>query len=156
MYRMSLRRWSLSLDGILLPGPNRLIRMHAQDYRRLRDELLLRARASLTPALPPTPLDACRVTVTLHRPKRSLLDADAKYGAVKPLLDVLQPSRTYARSLAGRSVHDVAGGLALLRDDRDGEGGLDGCIRELRVVQVIGDARVEMLVEQLLEPPPTP
>lgn len=144
---MPTRTWTLRLDDVLLPGPNELMRMHAQDYRRLRDELLLLARASLDPALPAAPLDACTVHVTLWRPARRLLDADAKYGAVKPLLDVLQPGRGYARKVGGRQVLDTTNGLALLRDDRDGEAGLKGCIRDLRVVQRLGDPAVEVRVD---------
>jgi hypothetical protein len=142
-------RWTLEIDGVLLPGANRLIRMHAQDYRKLRDELLLLARSSLTPAAPARPLDRCRVDVELWRPRRSLLDADAKYGAVKPLLDVLQPDRGYARSIGRQRVRDVAPGLGLIRDDRDGEGDLDGCILDLRVRQHVGDPRVEVTVTGL-------
>ncbi len=140
-------RWTLRIDGVLLPGANRLIRMHAQDYRRLRDELLLLARGSLDPATPAEPIEHCRIVIDLWRPKRSLLDADAKYGAVKPLLDVLQPDRGYARSVGRQRIRDVAPGLGLIRDDGDGEGGLDGCIRDLRVRQHVGEARIELAVE---------
>lgn len=140
-------RWTVRIDGVLLPGANALIRMHAQDYRKLRDELLLLARASLTPERPAAPIDRCRVTVDLWRPRRSLLDADAKYGAVKPLLDVLQPDRAYSRRIGGHTVRDVAPGLGLIRDDRDGEGDLDGCIRDLRVRQHVGDPRIDVTVE---------
>jgi len=140
-------RWTLRIDGVLLPGANRLIRMHAQDYRRLRDELLLLARGSLAPATPAEPIEHCRIVIDLWRPKRSLLDADAKYGAVKPLLDVLQPDRGYARSVGRQRIRDVAPGLGLIRDDGDGEGGLDGCIRDLRVRQHVGEARIELAVE---------
>jgi hypothetical protein len=146
---MEAGRWTLRIDGVMLPGANRLIRMHAQDYRKLRDELLLLARGSLTPAVPPRPLERCDVTVELWRPRRSLLDADAKYGAVKPLLDVLQPDRGYARSLGSQRIRDVAPGLGLIRDDRDGEGDLDGCIRDLRVRQHVGDPRIEVTVHGL-------
>lgn len=132
---------------MLLPGANRLIRMHAQDYRRLRDELLLLARSSLAPATPDDPIERCRIVVDLWRPKRSLLDADAKYGAVKPLLDVLQPDRGYARTVGRQRIRDVAPGLGLIRDDRDGEGGLEGCIHDLRVRQHVGEARIELTVE---------
>ena len=142
-------RWTLRIDGVLLPGANRLIRMHAQDYRRLRDELLLLARGSLAPAVPAAPIERCRITVDLWRPKRSLLDADAKYGAVKPLLDVLQPDRGYARSLGARRIRDVAPGLGLIRDDRDGEGDLDGCVRDLRVRQHVGEARIEVAIDEI-------
>jgi len=149
---MSAGRWTLHLDDVLLPGPNRLIRMNAHDYRKLRDEILLLARATLTPAPPPAPLEACHVTVTLHRPARSLLDADAKYGAVKPLLDVLQPPRAYSRRVGARTVQDATAGLGLLRDDRDGEGALQGCIHTLRVVQVIGAPHVEVVVDAVQDP----
>lgn len=142
-------RWTLRIDGVLLPGANRLIRMHAQDYRRLRDELLLLARGSLAPAVPAAPLERCRITVDLWRPKRSLLDADAKYGAVKPLLDVLQPDRAYSRTLGRHRIQDVAPGLGLIRDDRDGEGDLDGCVRDLRVRQHVGEARIEATVDEV-------
>lgn len=142
-------RWTLRIDGVLLPGANRLIRMHAQDYRRLRDELLLLARGSLAPAVPAAPIERCRITVDLWRPKRSLLDADAKYGAVKPLLDVLQPDRGYARTLGSHRIRDMAPGLGLIRDDRDGEGNLDGCVRDLRVRQHVGDARIEITVDEV-------
>lgn len=148
---MDEARWTVHIDGVLLPGANALIRMHAHDYRRLRDELLLLARASLEPEVPHTPIDRCRVTIDLWRPRRSLLDADAKYGAVKPLLDVLQPDRAYTRSLGGRTIRDVAGGLGLIQDDRDGEGDLDGCIRDLRVRQHVGDPRIVVAID--VEPP---
>ncbi len=140
-------RWTLRIDGVLLPGANRLIRMHAQDYRRLRDELLLLARGSLAPAMPQEPIERCRIVVDLWRPRRSLLDADAKYGAVKPLLDVLQPDRGYARNVGRQRIRDVAPGLGLILDDRDGEGGLEGCIHDLRVRQHVGEARIELTVE---------
>ena len=139
-------RWTVRIDGVLLPGPNALMRMHAQDYRRLRDELLLLARASLAPAKPREPIERCRLTFDLWRPGHRLLDADAKYGAIKPLLDVLQPDRAYARSIGGHKVRDVAAGLGLIRDDRDGEGALDGCVRDLRVRQHVGDARVDVTI----------
>ena len=145
---MPERTWTLRLDDVLLPGPNELLRMHAHDYRRLRDELVLLARASLDPALPDAPLAACTVHVTLWRPARRLLDADAKYGAVKPLLDVLQPGRRYARKVGGQRILDTANGLPLLRDDRDGEAGLQGCIRDLRVVQRVGDPAVEVRIDE--------
>lgn len=151
---MTPGRWTLRLDDLLLPGPNRLMRMHAQDYRKLRDTILLLARSTLEPNPPAAPLDACRIVVTLHRPARSLLDADAKYGAVKPLLDVLQPPRAYSRRLGGRTIRDVTSGLGLLRDDGDGEGMLTGCVRDLRVVQVIGPPRVEVEIESVDAPTP--
>ena len=143
---MTAARWTLRIEGVLLPGANALIRMHAQDYRRLRDQLLLLARASLTPAVPAEPLERCTVTIELWRPRRSLLDADAKYGAVKPLLDVLQPDRSYARKLGARQLRDVAPGLGLIRDDRDGEGALNGCIRDLRVRQHVGEPRIDVAI----------
>lgn len=146
---MSGARWTVRIDGVLLPGANALIRMHAQDYRKLRDELLLLARSSLAPARPATPIERCRVTIELWRPRRSLLDADAKYGAVKPLLDVLQPDRAYTRRIGGHAVRDVAAGLGLIRDDRDGEGDLDGCIHDLRVRQHVGDPRIVVTVDAL-------
>jgi len=149
---MTARRWTLQLDGVLLPGPNRLIRMHAQEYRKLRDELLLLARASLTPAAPATPLAACHLRITLQRPARSLLDVDAKYGAIKPLLDVLQAGRSYTRKIGGHSLQDTTVGLSLIHDDRDGEGELTGCIRSLQVVQVVGEPRVEVVIEEDLRP----
>ncbi len=134
------------IDDVLLPGANALLRMHAQDYRRLRDSLLMLARSGLRPAAPAAPLDRCDVAIVLRRPKRSLLDADGKYGAVKPLLDVLQPDRSYGRSIGRHRVRDVAPGLGLIRDDSDGDGDLDGCIRDLRVLQRVGDARIEVTV----------
>lgn len=137
--------WTIDIDGVLLPGANRLIRMHAHDYRRLRDDLLLLARAGVTPAVPATPFAACRLRIDLWRPARSLLDADAKYGAIKPLLDVLQPDRTYARSLGGRRISDVSHGLGLIADDRDGEGDLKGCIRALHVRQHVGEPHIRVL-----------
>lgn len=138
--------WTVAIEGMLLPGANRLLRMHAHDYRRLRDDLLLLARAGLTPGAPSSPLVRCRLEIELWRPKRSLLDADAKYGAVKPLLDVLQPDRSYARKLGRRRITDVAPGLGLIADDRDGEGDLSGCIASLRVRQYVGDARIRVQV----------
>lgn len=138
--------WTIEIEGLLLPGANRLIRMNAHDYRRLRDDLLLLARAGLAPAAPPAPLPRCRVGIDLWRPSRSLLDADAKYGAVKPLLDVLQPDRRYARTLGRHRITDVAAGLGLIADDRDGEGDLAGCIVGLRVRQHVGDARIRVRV----------
>lgn len=143
---MNGARWTLRIDGVLLPGANRLIRMHAQDYRRLRDELLLLSRGSLAPGLPDAPLARCAVIVDLWRPKRSLLDADAKYGAVKPLLDVLQPDRAYGRKLGERRIRDISRGLGLIRDDSDGEGDLAGCIRDLRVRQHVGDPSIAVTV----------
>lgn len=150
---MTAGRWTIRIDGLLLPGANRLIRMHAHDYRRLRDEVLLLARAGLTPAAPHEPLPHCHIRIELWRPPRSLLDADGKYGAVKPLLDVLQPDRTFGRTLGRRRISDVASGLGLIRDDRDGEGGLDGCIRDLRVTQHVGAAAVAATVEADPEAP---
>lgn len=138
--------WTVAIEGLLLPGANRLIRMHAHDYRKLRDDLLLLARAGVTPALPSSPLERCHLEIDLWRPKRSLLDADAKYGAIKPLLDVLQPDRHYARTLGRRRITDVAPGLGLIADDRDGEGELPGCIARLRVRQHVGDARIRVQV----------
>ena len=149
---MDAGRWTVRIDGVLLPGANALIRMHAQDYRRLRDELLLLARSSLDPALPADPLERCHVTIDLWRPRHRLLDADAKYGAIKPLLDVLQPDRAYARTLGGRKIRDVAAGLGLIRDDRDGEGDLEGCIRDLRVRQHVGEPRIEVRIDALRAP----
>lgn len=143
---MDEARWTLDLPGLLLPGPNRLLRMNRHDYRRFRDELLLRARGGLTVPAPDPPLRRCAVSVHLVRPGRSLLDADAKYGAVKPLLDVLQPHRNYGRTLGGRRILDAARGLGLIADDRDGEGELDGCIRCLRVTQSVGAAHVRVEV----------
>lgn len=148
---MSAGRWTIHIDGLLLPGANRLIRMNAHDYRRLRDEVLLLARAGLEPAAPREPLPHCRVWIELWRPTRSLLDADGKYGAVKPLLDVLQPDRTYGRTLGRRRISDVAAGLGLIRDDRDGEGDLNGCVRDLRVRQHVGPPRVTATVEAVPE-----
>ena len=145
--------WTIDIDGVLLPGANRLIRMHAHDYRRLRDDLLLLARSAVTPRLPAAPLADCRLEVDLWRPARSLLDADAKYGAVKPLLDVLHPDRAYARTLGGRRITDVAPGLGLIADDRDGEGDLNGCIRLLRVRQHVGDARIRVTVSPAAREP---
>lgn len=141
--------WTVAIEGLLLPGANRLIRMHAHDYRKLRDELLLLARAGVSPAVPAAPLPRCRLEIDLWRPKRSLLDADAKYGAVKPLLDVLQPDRSYARTLGRNRIMDVAPGLGLIADDRDGEGDLPGCIAALRVRQHVGDARIRVRVSAL-------
>ena len=138
------------ISDVLLPGANALLRMHAQDYRRLRDSLLMLARSGLRPAAPAAPLARCDVTIVLHRPKRNLLDADGKYGAVKPLLDVLQPDRTYARSIGRHKVRDVAPGLGLIRDDSDGDGDLEGCIRDLRVLQRIGEPRIEVAVRDAL------
>lgn len=141
--------WTVVIDGLLLPGANRLIRMHAHDYRRFRDDLLLLARAGLSPAVPASPLARCRLDIDLWRPKRSLLDADAKYGAIKPLLDVLQPDRPYARTLGRRRITDVSPGLGLIADDRDGEGDMAGCIAALRVRQHVGDARIRVQVSRL-------
>lgn len=138
--------WTLELPGLLLPGPNRLLRMNRHDYRRFRDELLMRARGGLSAPAPKAPLRHCVVAVHLTRPGRSLLDADAKYGAVKPLLDVLQPHRNYGRTLGARRILDAASGLGLIADDRDGEGELAGCIRRLMVTQSVGDAHVRVEV----------
>lgn len=138
------KRWTIRIDGVVLPGPNALMRMHAQPYRRLRDELLLLARSTLDPALPSEPLTRCSVDVTMVRPKRNLLDVDAKFGAIKPLLDVLQPGRRYARTIAGRQVLDVTPGLGLIADDSDGQGELPGCVVSLGVVQTIGAARIDV------------
>lgn len=138
--------WTLDLPELLLPGPNRLMRMNRHEYRRYRDELLLRARAALSAPPPARPLEACAVTLELVRPRRSLLDADAKYGAVKPLLDVLQPDRAYARTIGGYRVRDAVHGIGLIRDDGDGEGDLDGCVRRLRVLQRCGPAHVRAWV----------
>lgn len=143
---MDEAHWTVRIEGVLLPGPNALMRMHAQDYRRLRDELLLLARASLDPDLPREPIERCRLAFELWRPRHRLLDADAKYGAIKPLLDVLQPDRAYARTIGGHKVRDVAAGLGLIRDDRDGEGALEGCVRDLRVRQRVGEARIDVTV----------
>lgn len=145
--------WTIEIDGLLLPGANRLIRMNAHDYRRLRDDLLLLARAGVAPAPPSAPLARCRLEIDLWRPPRSLLDADAKYGAIKPLLDVLQPDRAYGRTLGRHRVTDVAPGLGLIADDRDGEGGLGGCIEALRVRQHVGDARIRVRVRAAVAQP---
>ncbi|MEX2501357.1 MAG: hypothetical protein WD336_03185 [Trueperaceae bacterium] len=155
---MTAAHWTLTIDDVLLPGANRLIRMHAQDYRRLRDTLLMLARSGLRPSLPDAPLERCDVTIVLHRPKRSLLDADGKYGAIKPLLDVLQPDRAYARTLGRHRIRDVAPGLGLIRDDSDGDGELDGCIRDLRVLQRVGEPRIVIDVHAVATPatPATP
>lgn len=141
--------WTLRFEDVLLPGPNQLMRMHAQRYRQLRDELRMIGRASLTPKAPSAPLERCRIEVEMWRPTRSLLDVDAKFGAIKPLLDVLQPDRAYARKVGTRSLQDVTPGLALIRDDRDGEGDLAGCIKSLSVQQHVGDAHVEVVVTAL-------
>lgn len=138
--------WTIRIEGLLLPGPNRLIRMNAHDYRRLRNDLLLRARAGLEPAAPEAPLPRCGIEIELWRPARNLLDADAKYGAIKPLLDVLQPDRAFARTLGRRRITDVTPGLGLIADDRDGEAGLGGCIARLHVRQRVGEARVHVRV----------
>ena len=150
---MDAARWTVRIEGLLLPGANRLIRMHAHDYRKLRDDLLLLARAGLDPAPPASPLTRCRLEIELWRPKRSLLDADAKYGAIKPLLDVLQPDRTYARRLGRHRISDVASGLGLIADDRDGEGDLPGCIASLRVRQHVGDASIRVRVSACVPEP---
>jgi len=134
---------------MLLPGPNALMRMHAQAYRTMRDELLFVARSRLQPALPNEPIARCAVHVVMTRPSRNLLDVDAKFGAIKPLLDVLQPGRRYARTIGGRKVLDVASGLGLIANDSDGEGDLAGCIAQLSVVQVVGPARVDVTVVDL-------
>ncbi len=141
--------WTLQFDDMLLPGPNQLMRMHAQRYRMLRDELRMIGLAKLTPKAPPEPIERCRIEVDMWRPKRNLLDADAKFGAVKPLLDVLQPDRTYTRKMGTRSLPDVTPGLGLIRDDRDGEGDLTGCITTLTVRQHLGAARVDVTVTAL-------
>lgn len=138
--------WTLDLPDLLLPGPNRLMRMNRHEYRRFRDELLLRARGALSAPAPREPLPACALSLELARPRRSLLDVDAKYGAVKPLLDVLQPDRAYARTLGGHALQDVVHGLGLIRDDRDGEGDLGGCVRRLHVLQRAGTAHVRLFV----------
>lgn len=142
--------WTLVLPGVVLPGPNKLMRMTSWEYRRFRNDLYVRARAGLDRDLPPAPLARCRVRVEMTRPRRTFLDVDGKYGAVKPLLDVLQPDRPYSRPMGKLRVKDVSPGLGLIAGDTDGEDGADGCICLLRVVQRAGEAELRVVVE--LEP----
>lgn len=142
--------WTVVLPGVVLPGPNKIMRMTSWEYRRFRNDLYVRARAGLDRPLPPEPLPRCRVYVVMTRPRRTFLDVDGKYGAVKPLLDVLQPDRTYSRAVGKLRVQDASPGLGLIAGDTDGEDEAGGCVCELRVMQRVGEAELRVVVE--LEP----
>ena len=140
--------WNADVPGLVLPGANELMRMKSWEYKRFRDELYLQLRSALSAPPPPEPLARCAVRIEMTRPRRRLLDVDGKYGAVKPLLDVLQPPRTYSRRVGRMRVRDQTSGLGLIAADTDGEGDLeDGCVVELRVVQRVGEAGVRLRIE---------
>ena len=86
--------------------------------------------------------------ILTHKGEKHLLDAEAKYSAlnpllsslhnpamkhtaVKPLLDTLQGSEVFRGS--GRDV--TRRGLGVLQDDTDGEHFRGGVIRQLEVIQ---------------------
>lgn len=142
------RLWTAEIPALVLPGANEIIRMKSWDYKRFRDDLYLQVRAALSAPPPDPPLPRCAVRIEMTRPKRRLLDVDGKYGAVKPLLDVLQPPRTFSRKVGRLRVQDETSGLGLIAADTDGEGERDdGCVAELRVLQRVGDAGVALRVE---------
>ena len=140
--------WTVDIPGLLLPGVNAILRMNSFEYRRYRNDLYVHVRAGLDRDLPPEPLARCAVRIELTRPKRNRLDVDGKYGAIKPLLDVLQPDRTYSRRIGQLRVQDVTPGLGLILADTDGEGGAEGCVSDLRVVQIVGEAHVRVRVRE--------
>jgi hypothetical protein len=82
----------------------------------------------------------------MRRPR--LLDVDAKYGAAKPLLDILQPPHAFRRSVIGGHHKDSAPGLGLIDNDTDGEGREAGCVTSFRVTQDVGPAAVWLTVSE--------
>ena len=129
----------IELPGLLLCGTNELIRMHPKRYASYREELChLIARTLPRDRRPHKPLRAYRLRVYMRRP--TALDTDNKYGAIKPVLDVLQ--RMHPRN----NPH----GLDVLYDDTDGEFGLGGACRELRVVQTLGQPRLTIDIREVL------
>jgi hypothetical protein len=145
-----MRVWTAQLEGVKLESPNKIIRMKSWEYSTYRNELHLLTRASIEPGpndFPHVPLKRCEIRVHMRRPR--LLDVDAKYGAVKPLLDILQPPRVFSR-LAGSTRHrDEAPGLALIESDTDGEGRESGCVTSFQVTQELGPAVVWISVSEL-------
>ncbi len=142
--------WRAEVPDLVLPGSNEIMRMKSWEYKRFRDDLYLQVRAALAPAPPAEPLARCAIRIEMLRPRRRLLDVDGKYGSVKPLLDVLQPPRTYSRPVGRLRVKDQTMGLGLIAADTDAEGGLDrGCVAELRVLQRVGDAGLRLEVVAL-------
>lgn len=144
----SPERWSAEIPHLVLPGANEIMRMKSWSYKRFRDDLYLQVRAALSAPPPAEPLARCALRIEMTRPRRRLLDVDGKYGAVKPLLDVLQPPRTFSRRVGKLRVQDATAGLGLIASDTDGEGDLEGgCVSDLRVIQRVGDAGVRLWVE---------
>lgn len=91
----------IALTLPVLPGQNRLLRMHWSRRRKERDALAWQIRAQLPFGRPPAPPARATVVVSSYRIK--LLDADNLAATVKSLLDVLQPfdakSRPYGLGL---------------------------------------------------------
>lgn len=142
------KAWTVELPGVKLESPNRIIRMKSWEYSTYRNELYLLIRSRISPgpdSFPDEPLGRCAISVQMRRSR--LLDVDAKYGAAKPLLDILQPPRPYSRSTHGHRHPDVSPGLALIASDTDGEGRERGCVTAFRVTQELGQATVILRVE---------
>lgn len=145
--------WYVSLPGVILPTLNEQIRMNRRggEYAKFRNHLYTLAKRNLQPSLPPEPLRHCKITVEMTRTTVRLLDVDSKYGAVKPLLDILQPNRPFKRKIGKLLVDDDTLGLGLIKNDSDGESTNKGCIRQLRVIQKVGEPRIDIAVAECSE-----
>jgi len=133
---------TLEVIGLELATKNDLVAMHRsrpwgeayQAYRNHLYALLNNARIANKIRLPKEPYQYAEIEILLQRPHS--VDVDSKYSMCTPILDVLQPEKTMRR----KKSWFVVPGLGIIANDTDGEGGLPGCIKSLKVYQVNGGA----------------
>lgn len=149
-----------------LKSPNDLMRMNLdKEYRSYRNDWYRMLNAAIERhRRPPAPLKHARVMFQVFSPRaeKHMLDAEAKYSAinpllaglhnsaqkftaVKPLLDSMQQNTTFS----GSGKETVRQGVGIILDDTDGEHFREGVIKQLEVLQRRSkDYKVRITIEE--------